>query len=224
MVGGKTLAEILENHLHWWNEDVDGWEDMRADLSGANLFGACLSRADLSGAYLYEADLSGADLSGACLSGADLSRAYLSRADLSGAYLYEADLSGSYLSGANLSGADLSRAKNVPFIPMACPGTGSFIGWKKCREGRIVELEVPADARRSSATGRKCRCDKAVVKSIKSIGGKSEYTEAFSDYNPGFCYEVGKEVSEPNFLEDRFVECAPGIHFFINRQEAVDYF
>ena len=193
MVGDKTLAEILENHLHWWNEDVDGWEDMRANLSGAYLSGADLSRANLS-----RANLSGANLSGANLSGADLFR-------------------------ANLSGANLSGAKNVPFIPMACPDVGSFIGWKKCREGRIVELEVPADARRSSAAGRKCRCDKAVVKSIKSIDGKEEYTEALSDYNSGFRYEVGKEVSEPNFCEDRFRECAPGIHFFINRQEAVNY-
>ena len=178
MVGDKTLAEILENHLHWWNEDVDGWEDMRANLSGA--------------------DLSGANLSGADLFGADLSRADLYRADLSG-------------------------AKNVPFAPMTCPDTGSFTAWKKCRDDRIVELEVPADARRSSATGRKCRCDKAIVKSIKSIDGKTEYTEALSNYNPGFRYEVGKEVSEPNFCEDRFVECTPGIHFFINRQEAVNY-
>jgi len=263
MVGDKALAEILENHLHWWNEDVDGWEDMRAnlsgadlsgadlyradlyradlsganlsgaDLSGANLYGANLSGANLSGADLSGANLSGADLSGADLSGADLHRADLYRADLHradlyGADLYRADLYGADLYradlyGADLYGADLYRAKNAPFIPMACPDAGSFIGWEKCREGRIVELEVPADARRSSATGRKCRCDKAVVKSIKSIDGKSEYTEALSDYNPGFCYEVGKEVSEPNFCEDRFAECAPGIHFFINRQEAVGY-
>ena len=178
MVGDKTLAEILENHLHWRNGDVDGWEDMRADLSGA-----------------------------------DLREAYLSRANLSGADL----------SGANLREANLFGAENVPFIPMACPDASSFTAWKKCRNGRIVELEIPADARRSSATGRKCRCDKAMVKSIKSIDGKAEFTEALSDYNPGFRYEVGKEVSEPNFCEDRFVECAPGIHFFINRQEAVNY-
>ena len=173
MVGDKTLAEILENHLHWWNEDVEGWENMRADLREANLREADLSRANLREAYLREADLSGAE--------------------------------------------------NVPFIPMACPDASSFTGWKKCRGDRIVELEIPADARRSSATGRKCRCDKAMVKSIKSIDGKTEYTEALSDYNPSFRYEVGKEVSEPNFCEDRFVECAPGIHFFINRQEAVGY-
>ena len=179
----SKLNEILEKHKHWVNEDCDGWQEMRANLYGADLRGA---------------DLSGADLSGANLREADLSRANLSRADLSG-------------------------AKNVLFIPMACPDTGSFTGWKKCRGDRIVELEIPADARRSSATGRKCRCDKAMVKSIKSIDGKTEYTEALSDYNPGFRYEVGKEVSEPNFCEDRFVECAPGIHFFINRQEAVDY-
>ena len=145
------------------------------------------------------------------------------RANLYGANLYGADLYRANLYGANLSGADLSRAKNVLFIPMACPDTGSFTGWKKCRDDRIVELEIPADARRSSATGRKCRCDKAIVKSIESIDGKAEFTEALSDYNPGFRYEVGKEVSEPNFCEDRFVECAPGIHFFIDRQEAVNY-
>ena len=227
-VGDKTLAEILENHLHWCNEDVDGWEDMRAnlsrvDLSGANLSRANLFEANLSGADLSRADLSRANLSGANLFEANLSGANLFGANLSGANLSRANLFEANLSGADLSGANLSRAKNVPFIPMACPDAGSFIGWKKCRNDRIVELEIPDDARRSSATGRKCRCDKAVVKSIKSIDSKSEYTEAFSDYNPGFCYEVGKEVSEPNFCEDRFAECAPGIHFFINRQEAVGY-
>jgi hypothetical protein len=77
----------------------------RADLSGANLFGANLSRADLSGANLSRADLSGADLSGA-----NLSRANLYGADLFGANLYGADLFGANLYGANLFGANLSRA------------------------------------------------------------------------------------------------------------------
>jgi len=56
----------------------------------------------LSGAYLSRADLSGADLYGA-----NLSRANLSRADLSGADLYGANLSRANLSRADLSGADL---------------------------------------------------------------------------------------------------------------------
>ena len=213
-----TLAEILERHLHWWREDCEGWESMRANLSGANLsradlYGADLSGADLSGANLSGADLYGANLSGADLSGADLSRADLSRADLSGADLY----------GANLSRANLYGAKNVPFVPMACPDTGSFIGFKKA-SGHIVMLGIPEDARRLSATGRKCRCDKAIVIRIQEMdGATSDLTEVKSDRDSSFVYKVGKMVSAPDFCEDRWQECSAGIHFFINRQEAVNY-
>jgi hypothetical protein len=92
-----------------------------ADLSGANLRGANLSDAYLSDAYLRGADLHGANLSGANLSdadlhGANLSGANLSDADLSDAYLRDADLS-----GANLRGANLRGAKEIPYLPLACP-------------------------------------------------------------------------------------------------------
>ena len=36
IVNGKTLEKILEDHKHWLKEDIEGWEDMRADLSDAN--------------------------------------------------------------------------------------------------------------------------------------------------------------------------------------------
>lgn len=43
------------------------------------------------------------------------------------------------------------------------------------------------------------------------------------NHDPDFVYEVGKIVTAPNFWENRWEECAPGIRFFINRQEAVEY-
>ena len=222
-IGDKTLAEVIENHKHWWNEDCEGWRDMRAYLGRANLSGADLSGADLSGADLGRANLSGADLSGAYLRGADLSGAYLRRADLSRANLSGANLSGADLSGADLSEAYLRGAKNVPFIPYACPDFGMFIGFKKAY-GYIVVLEIPEDAKRLSATSRKCRCDKAKVLEIQNIDGtKANVTKVVSGYDPNFVYEVGKTVSVDNFCEDRWQECSPGIHFFINRQEAVNY-
>ena len=232
-IGDKTLAEVIENHKHWWNEDCEGWIDMRADLSGADLSGAYLrgadlSEADLSGADLSEADLSGAYLMraylrGADLRGADLSGADLSGADLSGAYLRGADLRGADLSGAYLMRADLSGAENVPYIPYACPDFGMFIGFKKA-PGYIVVLEIPEDAKRLSATGRKCRCNKAKVLEIQNIDGtKANVTKVASGHDSNFVYEVGKTVSVDNFCEDRWEECSPGIHFFINRQEAVNY-
>ena len=241
----EEISEILKLHKAWINGEKHG---KRADLSGANLSradlyranlyranlsGANLSRADLSGANLSGADLSGADLSGADLYRADLSGANLSRADLYRANLYRANLSGANLSradlsGANLSGADLYRAnlsgaENVPYTPMACPDEGEFTGWKKCKSDRIVKLKIPEYARRSSASRRKCRCDKAQVIEITSIDGKEKYTEAVSDRDAGFVYKVGEMVSVDDFCENRWEECAAGIHFFMNRKEAVDY-
>ena len=64
---------------------------------------------------------------------------------------------GADLRGADLRGANLRDAKGCY---LSCPTEGSFIGWKKA-SGHIVKLRIPEDARRSSATGHKCRCDKA---------------------------------------------------------------
>ena len=85
-------------------------------------------------------------------------------------------------------------------------------------------LEIPEDAKRLSATGRKCRCDKAKVLEIQNIDGTaSGLTEIESDHDSNFIYRVGEIVSVDDFDEDRWNECSTGIHFFINRQEAVNY-
>ena len=162
---------------------------------------------------------------------ADLSGADLSGADLSGANLYGADLSGANLSGANLSRANLSRAENVDkalhnlytlFYPLQCPETGAYVGYKKAR-GLIVELEITADALRSSATSRKCRASKAKVLSITDVDGNPAGEQVESDYSGDFVYIVGETVEVPNFDTNRWNECAPGIHHFITREEAVKY-
>ena len=224
------LAEILKKHKLWLVDDDNG---ERADLSRANLFGANLSGADLSGANLSGADLSWANLSGADLSEANLFGANLFGANLFGANLFRAnlfranlsgaDLSEANLSEANLSEADLFGAKNAPFIPYACPAVGSFIGYKKA-SGHIVELEILSEAQRLSAAGRKCRCDKAKVLSIQNLDGTiSERKSVASNRDGNFIYTVGEIVEVKDFDTDRWNECSTGIHFFINRQEAVDY-
>ena len=72
--------------------------------------------------------------------------------------------------------------------------------------------------------GRKCRCDKAKVLSIRDMEGHVlEDQTAISLYDQTFFYKVGEVVSVPDFDEDRWNECSTGIHFFINRQEAIDY-
>ena len=209
------LKYILEKHSLWLREDCNG---VRADLYGANL-----SEANLRMANLYGADLYGADLREANLRGANLSWADLRMANLYGADLREADLYGADLYGANLSWADLRGAKHIN-CPMTCPEKGSFIGFKKVCGDLIVELEIAEDALRSSATGRKCRCSKAKVLSITNIDGtESDIDSARSLWDPDFAYTVGETIEVSNFVTNRWNECAPGIHFFITRQEAADF-
>ena len=126
------------------------------------------------------------------------------------------------LYGANLRGADLSEAK-IDW-PLVCPEKGSFIGYKKCRGGLIAELEIPEDALRSSATTRKCRCSKAKVLSITNLDGSAtDISTACSKYDSTFTYKIGETVEAPNFDTNRWNVCSTGIHFFIDRQEAVEY-
>ena len=208
--------------------DLSGADLSEADLSGADLYQANLYQADLRGASLYQADLSEADLSEADLYQANLYQADLSEANLRGADLHQADLRGANLYQANLYQADLYQAdlygaKNLN-LPMACPEEGSFIGFKKCRNDFIVKLEIPSDSLRCSATGRKCRCSKAKVISITNLDGTNANTNVTtSKKDPNFIYKVGETVEVKNFDTNRWNECSTGIHFFITRQEAVDY-
>ena len=223
--------EVLELIAKGNQNKLNEYDFYGANLSGANLRSANLRSANLSGADLSGANLSGANLSGADLSGADLSGANLSGANLSGADLSGANLSGADLRSANLSGADLRSADllNVRydectgFFALVCPEEGSFIGYKKAN-GHIVKLRITEDALRSSATSRKCRCSKAEVLSITTLDGEDdELTSIPSNYDSDFIYRVGTTVEVEDFETDRWDECAAGIHFFITRQEAVQY-
>lgn len=223
----NKLKEILESHKKWLNGAADG---KRANLCGADLLGAelpCanLQEANLQEANLYNADLYHADLCGAYLWGADLRGAYLRNADLRGAYLRNADLQGADLHGADLQGAVLLCAKNVPLLPWTSivPECGSFIGWKKVGN-YIIKLKIPDNAKRSNATGRKCRCSEAEILEIQNLDGtKSDIDRIHNDSYCGADYIVGEIVTPDSFDDDRWDECSNGIHFFITRQEAVDY-
>ena len=139
-MANRKYLNILKQGVREWNLWREARDDIRPNLSGADLIEANLNFADLrganlSGAYLVGAYLRGADLSGADLSGADLRLAQLSetsfrgvnpiqlpKAKFSGTDLNErygitslisANLSGANLSGADLSGANLSGQKGV---------------------------------------------------------------------------------------------------------------
>ena len=176
----------------------------------------------LLGAYLRYADLRDADLRDADLRGADL---FL--ADLRGADLRDADLRGADLFLADLRGANLSELTVAQTSIL--PDEGDIIGWKKALalDGApiIVKLLIPSDAKRSNSTGRKCRANKARILDLQDRQGNSlpPDTTAYSSFDPDFTYKKGETVHVEDFDTNRWNECAPGIHFFITRIEAVKY-
>ena len=215
------LANLRDTNLK--GADLSSAKLRCADLTGANLSDADLKYANLQHANLEGGNLLGADLEGACLAGADLEGANLRGANLYCADLRDADLFFAYLHRANLTGATLTDVKNFPNIPMVCPTEGSFIGWKYAGD-YIVKLEIPEDAKRSSGTSKKCRCSKAKVLAIEHVDGIPIYvTEVCSDYDPNFIYRVGETVTVDNFDDNRFNECAPGIHFYMYGDRATRY-
>ena len=202
----NKLKDVLEKHQKWLNKQKGG---VRADLHGANLWDADLRNANLMGANLMSVNLICANLLGA---------------NLCRANLRDADLSDANLRGANLWDADLSGVKNIPFLPqlIICPPEGSFTAYKKLADSCIAKLLIPEDARRSNATTRKCRCDKALVVAIYDNNG-NEIKHGFSRHDDTFHYEVGQMVRVDNFDENRWNECSTGIHFFMSKEEAIDY-
>lgn len=147
----------------------------------------------------------GADLCGANLYGADLTGANLTRANL-----YGADITGADLTGAKIDDLAIARTRILP--------EGDIIGWKKCNDGVLVKLLVPASAKRSHAFGRKCRAEYADV--LEVIGAEVGTTSAHGHKTE---YRVGTRVMPDAFDDNWMEECSNGIHFFITRAEAENY-
>lgn len=192
----NELEEMLYNHKLWLN---------------------CRGGKKINLRYV---DLSNANLSGADLSGTNLSNANLIHANLNNADLSFANLNNAILIHANLNNIKINM--HTLGYHLACPGEGSFIGYKKANK-HLIKLLILEDSKRSSATTLKCRCDKAKVLSITNIKTGKEISKITSNYDKNFIYEVGKIVEVKDFDEDRWNECSTGIHFFINKENAINY-
>ncbi len=212
----RNLDKILQDHKKWLNAEPDG---SCAELRCADLRGKNLRRAALGFADLRDADLRGADLRGA-----DLRETVLWGVDFRGA-----DLRGADFGTAHTNGMKTDTHTKIDW-PMECPETGSFIGWKKAFEyaghlkkrTMIVKLEIPEDAERSSATTNRCRASKAMVLEIQNRDGtKADATEVKSAW--GKTYKIGEMVYPDRWDNNRWNEYSHGIHFFMTREEAVEW-
>lgn len=129
---------------------------------------------------------------------------------------------------------DIDRCKVVEsniILPQMIPSNGSFIAWKKAlceREGEyqsavIIKLRIPEDAKRCCVS-HKCRASKVEVLGFETLDGQklSDDSCVHSWYNPNFMYKIGT-VKPFCFDDDLTAQCSDGIHFFLNRDDAVAY-
>ena len=137
------------------------------------------------------------------------------------ANLNNANLSNADLSYASLYNANLSYAKNIPaqaiLLTTLVPESGPFFGWKKCKAGVVVQVAIGTKARRSNATGRKCRAE--YVKVLQVIGAEV----GISNHDGKTEYRTGQVVRCDKWEENRWIECGGGIHFRLTRAEAEAY-
>lgn len=200
-LSGWDLHNINFNKSDFRNVILDGADMTYVKADNAFFGGSSLRGTLLTGAYLHSADLRGCDMTGADISGADMFASALERTDMTG----------------------IKTDEHTRFFHLSCPAEGAFIGWKVCFGRRIVQLLVPADARRISGTTNEVKCDKAKVLTIKSVDYKENYSEAHSYVDENFVYRTGEMVYAKNYNEDRFVDSGGGIHIWLTREEAIAY-
>lgn len=227
----KQLTEILTGQKN--HEGLSLREAVFADmdLSGYDLSGinftlssfrnVCLDGVNFARAVIENVLLDGCSMKGADFRNADMKTASMRYCDMTNCDIRGASLYGAVLEHAVLQG--IVSDENTRWFRMHCPEKGAILGYKKCVNDRLVQLLIPADARRTSATLPSCRCSKAKVLTIKSFDSSEEFEEAWSLVDENFVYRRGEWVEVKDFNEDRWMDSTTGIHFWMSREEAIAY-
>lgn len=196
---------------HICDKDISGQNFATEDLQGHMFNNAIVRNCNFDDCNLQNAGFVNSDLEGSTFR-----RANLKNADLSGANLKAAVFEDAILDG-------IVTNNKTKWWDLYCPKEGAFIGYKKCVNDRLVQLLIPADAKRSSSTMNCCRCNKAKVLTIKSFDGKESFDEAWSLVDENFVYRKGEWVYVDDFNDDRWWDSTTGIHFWMTREEAKEY-
>ncbi|EAB2272379.1 pentapeptide repeat-containing protein [Salmonella enterica] len=135
-MNSADLSKILEEHKVWITSMRESGS--RANLRGANLYGANLRGANLYGADLCDANLRGADLCDANLCDANLRGANLYGANLRGANLYGADLPD--LTFVILGEKYFISITNGEYVRAGCQNH-TVEEWRKYSKQEITEMD-----------------------------------------------------------------------------------
>ena len=108
--------------------------------------------------------------------------------------------------------------------------TESIIGYKKAivvsntfRLAVLIKLEIPKGAIVFQPNYYKCRTNTAKILRITNLGETADYEKACSWYDSKFMYHVGETITCNDFNLNNTRECAEGIHFFLDKESALNY-
>ncbi|MCR4956347.1 MAG: pentapeptide repeat-containing protein [Lachnospiraceae bacterium] len=201
--------------------DLSGKDFSGRDLTKSSFENVCLENANFEGAILENALMDGISLKGSNLRNANFQGVCLREGSLENCDCRGTDFYAAVLEHTNMKG--MITDDTTKWIKLYPPAEGALLGFKKCFGDRIVQLLIPADAKRTSATRNCCRCNKAKVLSIWNFEGTQCFDEAWSLVDDNFVYKKGSWVEVKDFNEDRWYDSTTGIHFWLTREEAIGY-
>lgn len=230
-ISEEAVKEILKNRVpgehivlrekKFAPMDLSGYDLSNIDFTLSSMENVVLKHVNMENSSVENALFDGTNLHGANFKHANLRMASFRDCDLGDCNLSGADLFASVLENTNLEG--VISDDDTKWFRLYCPEEGAFLGYKKCVNDRLVQLLIPADAKRTSATMNCCRCDKAKVLTIKSFDSTESFDEAWSLVDENFVYKVGEWAIAENFNPDRWFDSTGGIHFWLTREEAKAY-
>lgn len=206
-------------------------------VTGLDLSGMDLSYIDFSCTRFEHVIFDGANMDHTNVSrcffvGSSFCNVALTNADAEDASFRWINVSGSDFSGTSFYSAAFDYAtmdgiitnEKTRWLGDGVPKTGAFIAWKIGGSGRVIEMLVPAEARRVCATTEAGRCEYAKVLSITSSDFQKSYTWDTALVSDDFLYEVGKMVYPANGFDPYpWMSDAAGIHFFTDRDIAISF-
>lgn len=239
MNGAKVVTLSAEELLKALSEKKPG---ERLDLSRRFIHDVDLSGEDLSNIDFSCTRFERVNLENTNFDGDDVSRCFFVDCPMHGVKITNADASDASFRSLDLSDADFSGTnvyyaafefsnlegiktnEKTKWFGDAVPKEGAFICWKVGAENRVIQMLVPADAKRTCTTSEAGRAERVKVLSITNPERTIDYSWATAMVDDQFIYEVGKFKEPDNgFYENDWLDDSPGIHFFIDREMAIAF-
>lgn len=201
-LSGRDLSNIDFSCTRFERVNFDGADMDRCDVRRCFFVDSSFRHVKLTYANAQDSSFRGIDLSGSDFSGTDF-----------------------YYAGLEFSNMDgIITDEKTRWLGTGVPKSGPFIAWKVGGNGRVIEMLVPAAARRTCATSEAGRCEYAKVLSITDREMTRNFTWENAMVDDDFLYEVGKMVYPANGFDPYpWMSDAAGIHFFTDRGMAIAF-